>query len=187
MNSDDPGNFSDEEMYDQYEPEESSSSATTVVQQADEANKESQLDPTPNDYGNTSSIIIKKFSNSTEYKCQKCDKEVVNGVICCDCERKYHWRCGCVTKDDEKAKVMQNNNWECYICGSSDNECLSYKDKEKEVRNVKLEKKLDNMTHELKLCRGGCIDLEDRLHKEKKLRRRVERDLEELKQSSSHE
>ena len=58
MNSDDPGNLRDEEMYDQYEPEESSSSAMTVVQQADEANKESQLDPTPNDYDNTSSIVL---------------------------------------------------------------------------------------------------------------------------------
>ena len=44
----------------------------------------------------------------------------------------------------------------------------------KEVRNlkannVKLEKKLENMTHELKLCQERCIDLEDRLHKEKNL------------------
>ena len=46
--------------------------------------------------------------------------------------------------------------------------------------------KLDNMTHELKLCQERCTDLEDRLHKEKKLRQRVERDLEELQQSSSH-
>ena len=42
-------------------------------------------------------------------------KKVVNGVICSNCERKYHWRCGGITKDDEKAKVMQSNNWECYI------------------------------------------------------------------------
>ena len=78
---------------------------------------------------------------------------------------------------------MQSNNWECYICRSSDKECLPCKDKEKEVcnlkaNNVKLEKKLDNMTHELKLCQERCNDLEDRLHKEKKLGRRVERDLE---------
>ena len=116
----------------------------------------------------------------------------MNGIICSNCERKYHWRCGGITKDDKKAKVMQSNNWECYICRSSDNECLCCTDKEKEVRNlktnnVKLEKKLDNMTHELKLCQEKCINLEERLHKEKKRRRRVERDLEELQQSSSHE
>ena len=137
MSSDDPGNHSNEEMYDQYEPEESSSSVTTVVQQADEANKESQLDPAPNDYDNTSSIIIKKSSNNMEYKCQKCDKKVVNGIICSNCDRKYHWRCGGITNDDEKTKVMQSNNWECYICRSSDNGCLSCKDKVKEVRNLK--------------------------------------------------
>ena len=93
MNSDDLGNLSDEEMYDQLEAEESSLSAMTVVQQTDEANKESKIDPTPNDHDNTNSIIIKKSSNSTEYKCQKCDKKVVNDVICSNCERKYHWRC----------------------------------------------------------------------------------------------
>ena len=43
------------------------------------------------------------------------------------------------------------------------------------------------MTYELKLCQERCTELEDRLHKEKKLRRRVERDSEELQQSSSHE
>ena len=176
LNIDDLGNVSDEEMYDQLEAEDSSLSALTVVQQADEANKESQIDPTaPNDHDNTNRIIIKKSSNSTECKCQKCDKKVVNGVICSNCERKYHWRCGGITKDDEKAKVMQSNNWECYICRSSDKECLPFKDKDKEVRNlkannVKLEKKLDNITHQLKLCQEGCIHLEDRLHKEKKLR-----------------
>ena len=117
----------------------------------------------------------------------------MNSVICNNCEREYCWSCGGITKNDEKAKVMQSNNWECYICRSSDNECLSCKDKEKEVRilkanNDKLEKKLDNMTHELKLCQGRCIDdLDDRLYKEKKLRQRVEKDLEELQQSSSHE
>ena len=130
--------------------------------------------------------------NLKEYKCQKCDKKVVNGIICSNCDRKYHWRSGGITKDNEKTKVMQSNNWECYICRSSDNGCLSCKDKVKEVRNlkannVKLGKKLDNMTYELKLCQERCTDLEDRLHKEKKLRRRVERDLEELQQSSSHE
>ena len=91
MNNDDPGNSSDEEMYDKYEPEESSSSAMTVVQQADETNiefQESQHDPAPNDYDNTSSIIIKKSSNSTECKCQKCNKKVVHCVICSKCERK---------------------------------------------------------------------------------------------------
>ena len=96
MNSDDLGNLSDD---DQLEAEESSLSAMTVVQQADGANKESQIDPKPNDHDNTNSIIIKKSSSSTEYKCQKCDKKVVNGVICNNCERKYHWRCGGVTKE----------------------------------------------------------------------------------------
>ena len=119
MNSDDPGNLSDEEMYDQYNPEKSPLSIITVMQQADETNKESHesiLDPTANDYDNTSGIIIKISSTSKEYKkCQKYDKKVVNGAICSNCEKKYHWRCGGITKDDEKAKVMQSNNWECYI------------------------------------------------------------------------
>ena len=48
------------------------------------------------------------------------------------------------------------------------------------ANNIKLQKKLDNITHELNLC-------QDRLHEEKKLRRRVERELEELQQSGSQE
>ena len=55
------------------------------------------------------------------------------------------------------------------------------------ANNITLEKKVHNMTHELKLSQERCTDLEDRLHKEKKLRRRVERNLEELQHSSSHD
>ena len=48
------------------------------------------------------------------------------------------------------------------------------------TNNTELSKKLDRIKSDLKQCEERCIDLEDRLTREKKSRRRVERDLDEL-------
>ena len=110
---------------------------------------------------------------------------MANGVRCSDCGKEVHWRCDGATKDNEKAKIIKSNCWSCIECRSSVVECNLCKSKAKEIKNLKtnnteLSKKLDRIKYDLKQCEEGCIDLEDRLTREKKLRRRVERDLDEL-------
>ena len=52
------------------------------------------------------------------------------------------------------------------------------------MNNKELCKDLDKMKYDLRQCQERCTDLEDNLTREKKLRRKVENDLEELQQSS---
>ena len=43
-----------------------------------------------------------------------------------------------------------------------------------------MEKNSENLNHELKIINDRCTDLEDRLYRERNLRKRVEKDLHEL-------
>ena len=73
-------------------------------------------------------------------------------------------------------------NWECITCTGTDINCQSCKLKDKEVQNLKkniseLELKLQELNKARKTNNERITDLEDRLDREKKLRKRVERDL----------
>ena len=131
---------------------------------------------------NSASTVIKK-SSSQEQRCGNCEKKMVNSVRCSDCGKEVHWRCGGVTKDNEKAKIIKSNFWKCIKCRLPDVEFNLCKSKAKEIKNLKtnnteLSKKRDRIKYDFKQCEERCcIDLEDRLTREKKLRRRVERDL----------
>ena len=46
-----------------------------------------------------------------------------------------------------------------------------------------MEKNSENLHHELKIINDRCIDLEDRLYRERNLRNRVEKDLHELEKN----
>ena len=168
-------------------------SAMTVLDERNESDeclesfsdKEEELSQPSKD---TDSIVITK-STDIEQRCQKCEKKVANGVKCTNCGKKYHWRCGGLTKENEKTKVIESNYWACMKCRSPVEECASCKAKKKEIKNLKLNNKelckdLDKMKYDLRQCQERCTDLEDRLTREKKLRRRVEKDLEELQQST---
>ena len=114
---------------------------------------------------------------------------MANGVKCTNCGKKYHWRCGGLSKESEKIKVIESNYWECMAYRSPVEECASCKANKKEVKNLKLNSKelckdLDKMKYDLRQCQERCTDLEDRMTREKKLRRKLEKDLEELQQSS---
>ena len=113
------------------------------------------------------SIVIKK-SSSQEQRCGKCEKKMANDVRCSNCGKEVHWRCGGVTKDNEKAKIIKSNYWSCIECRSPLVECNLCKSKAKELKNLKtnnteLSKKLDRIKYDLKQCEKRCIDLEDRL------------------------
>ena len=154
-----------------------SSSSNSTAEDLSENNQ-------PTSVRNAVSIVIKK-SSSQEQRCGKCEKKMANGVRCSDCGKEVHWRCGGVTEDNEKAKIIKSNCWSCIECRSPVVECNLCKSKAKEIKNLKtnnteLSKKLDRIKYDLKQCEERCIDLEDRLTQEKKLRRRVERDLDEL-------
>ena len=168
-------------------------SAMTVLDERNESDeclesfsdKEEELSQPSKD---TDSIVTTE-STDIEQRCEKCEKKVANGVKCTNCGKKYHWRCGGLTKENEKTKVIESNYWECMKCRSPVEECASCRAKKKEIRNLKLNNKelckdLDKMKYDLRQCQERCTDLEGRLTREKKLRRRVEKDLEELQQSS---
>ena len=79
---------------------------------------------------NTASIVIKK-SSSQEQRCGKCEKKIVNGVRCSDCGKEVHWRCGGVTKDNEKAKIIESNRWKCIERRLLALECICAKAKQR--------------------------------------------------------
>ena len=110
----------------------------------------------------TDSIVITRCIDIAQ-RCEKCEKKVVNGVKCTNCEKKYHWRCGGLTKENEKTKVIESNHWECMSCRSPAVECASCKAKKKEVKNLKLNNKklcedLDKMKCGLRQCQEKYTD-----------------------------
>ena len=87
--------------------------------------------------------------------------------------------------------MIANKDWSCAFCRNSSKNCISCKQKEKEIKNLKsniaeMEKAMQHLTYELKQNTERCVDLEDRLCREKKLRKRVEKDFDELKKEMEH-
>ena len=82
---------------------------------------------------NTASIVIRK-SSSQEQRCGKCEKKMVNGVRCSDCGKEVHWRCDGVTKDNEKAKIIESNCWKCIECRLPALVCNLCNSKAKEIK-----------------------------------------------------
>ena len=123
------------------------------------------------------SVIIKNSSGVDV--CSKCRKKLVNGIRCTTCKNPWHWGCSGMSKD---AGHDQLCNWECITCTGTDINCQSCKLKDKGVQNLKkniseLELKLQELNKARKTNNERITDLEDRLDMEKKLRKRVERDL----------
>ena len=82
---------------------------------------------------------------------------------------------------------MKNSSWACQHCKNADKECSACKVKYKEMHNLKrniadFERNTEYLNYELKICNERITDLEDRLNKEKKLRKFIETNLEELKE-----
>ena len=137
-----------------------------------------------------SDILVKKSSDTMEL-CKKCERKLVNGVRCARCKNGLHWKCEGVSKDSVKSEVIANKDWSCAFCRNSSKKCISCKQKEKEIKNLKsniaeMEKAMQHLNYELKQNTERFVDLEDRLCREKKLRKRVEKDFDELKKEMEH-
>ena len=131
--------------------------------------------------------MVIKNDKENEDKCVKCRRKVLNGIRCTICKKAWHWKCGGVTKESTTAAIIRDQNWECQLCRSTEKNCMSCKIYSKEITCLKkniieLEDNLKNLNQELKICSERAEDLEDRLCREKKLRKQVERDLNELKE-----
>ena len=92
-----------------------------------------------------------------------------------------------MTEDTVKALVIKENVWECQLCRNADSSCPVCKVKEGEIKNLKkniteLESNTEHLNSELKVNYKQITDLQDRLTREKKLRKRLDKDLEELRQ-----
>ena len=92
-----------------------------------------------------------------------------------------------MTEDTVKALVIKENVWECQLCRNAESSCPVCKVKEREIRNLKkniteLESNTEHLNSEMKVNYERITDLEDRLTREKKLRKRLDKDLEELRQ-----
>ena len=132
------------------------------------------------------SVVIKN-SNETTENCVKCKKKLIYGVRCNQCGKGLHWRCGGVSKDEVKDEIITQNNWNCIYCRMTDKNCPSCSLKEKEIKELKLscvelEKSIKKLKHELKVCNEKYTDAEDRLTRERKLRKRTEDELMELQE-----
>ena len=88
-----------------------SNSSNSTAEDLSESNQ-------PTSVRNAVSIVNKK-SSSQEQRCGKCEKKMVNGVRCSDSGKEVHWRCGRVTEDKEKAKIIESSYWSCIECQSS--------------------------------------------------------------------
>ena len=131
--------------------------------------------------------VVIKNDKGNEDKCVKCRRKVLNGIRCTICKKAWHWKCGGVTKESTTAAIIRDQNKECQLCRSTEKNCMSCKIYSKEITRLKkniieLEDNLKNLNQELKICSERAEDLEDRLCREKKLRKQVERDLNELKE-----
>ena len=99
--------------------------------------------------------------------------------------RVCHWKCDGITKQDTKAEVIASNEWLCLTCRSS-KDCTYCNVKDKEIKNlrqdvIELEENITNLKSDLKI-REECVTyLEDKLGKEKRLRRDLDRGMEEMK------
>ena len=142
-----------------------------------------EFDQLPTD--SNTNLVIK--NNPTDENWVKCNKKLCNGLRCTNCKKAWHWRCAGMTEDTVKALVIKENVWECQLCRNADSSCPVCKVKEREIRNLKkniteLESNTEHLTSELKVNYERITDLEDRLTREKKPRKRLDKDLEELRQ-----
>ena len=93
-----------------------------------------------------------------------------------------------ILKDQIKDAILQSNSWECHhLCRISDKDCHSCKAKVKEIKSLKkniidLEKKLSGVNADLETHYSRITDLEDRLSKERNLRKRFEKDFHDLEE-----
>ena len=83
--------------------------------------------------------------------------------------------------------MIKENVWEYQLCRYADSSCPVCKVKEREIRNLKknmteLESNTEHLNSELEVNYERITDLEDRLTREKKLRKMLDKDLEELRQ-----
>ena len=136
-------------------------------------------------------ILVKNSSDTMEL-CKKCERKLVNGVRCARYKNGLHWKCAGVSKDSVKSKVIANKDWSRVFCHNSSKNCISCKRKEREIKNLKsniveMKKAMQHLNYELKQTTEHCVDLEERLCREKKLRKRVEKDFDELKKEMEHD
>ena len=71
------------------------------------------------------------------------------------------------------------------MCKHPNKNCPCCRDKDKEIKNLRklvteLESSYENINEDFAVCNERCSDLEDRLYREKKLRKIVERELREF-------
>ena len=97
--------------------------------------------------------------------------------------------CG-VSLESGKESVKQEKKWECLFCRFVDKNCLLCKDRLKEINSLKrcitdLEKNLQFINAELAKGTLRCTELEDQVKIERQLRKKIERDLEEMQSNSS--
>ena len=131
--------------------------------------------------------VVIKNDKENENKCVKCRRKVLNGIRCTISKKAWHWKCVGVNKESTTATIIRDQNWECQLCRSTEKNCMPCKIYSKEITCLKkniieLEDNLKNLNQELKICSERAEDLEDRLRREKKLGKQVERDLNELKE-----
>ena len=89
----------------------------------------------------------------------------------------------------ESIAFAQEGKWECLIC-RSDKNCQVCKIKIKEVHNLKknvieLEEEISKLRSDLKIIFERNTNVEDRLTRERNLRKRVEKDLIQLQEELS--
>ena len=143
-------------------------------------------------------IFVKNKRNTTEI-CKKCTRKILNGVRCRECAEAITLVVCWCSKDkieNTKKELLKENQWTCSTCTKSKNSskknsnesCAPCKCKDKEITNLKsaireMEKNSENSNHELKIINDRCTDLEDRLYRERNLRKSVEKDLHELEKN----
>ena len=175
----------DEEQEDQHDGEEHNDNSNDIEQSSEK-------------HHNTYRVFVKNKQNTSE-TCKKCTRKILNGVRCREYAEAIHWSCAGIPKDkieNTKKELRKENQWTCSTCTKSKNSskknsneiCTLCKCKDKEIKNLKsairdMEKNSENLNHELKIINDRCIDLEDRLYRERNLRKRVEKDLHELEKN----
>ena len=135
--------------------------------------------------GNT--VLINRKAG--DEKCVKCKKNVLNGIRCISCLKAWHCKCGGLNREDIKSSIVKDNKWKCFYCIPSEKDCNVCKLKDKEINHLKkciadIEKNYASLCNEMKLCSERSTDLEDRLAKEKNLRKQIERELKDLNEAN---
>ena len=117
------------------------------------------------------SVIIKNSSGADV--CSKFRKKLVNGIRCTKCKKKWHWGFSGMSKD---AGHDQLCSWECTTYTGTDINCQSCELKDKEMQKLKkniseLELKIQELNKARKTNNEIITNLEDRLDREKELRK----------------